>query len=289
LGKGDIRTLTILGDKDGTSCYKSLSGFSVGETYAFALAINNGSYYLMACGEYSVKIEGGQVKGIVDDSFMIKAQPNSWPLWNQKTMQETDFYKLFEKVGKVYPAPCKSAITADDSNELTMKLEKAKEELKAGKSFDYYAYRTAVNDNNLRLVQFYIENTTIVKHEKLADLVLYAVEQGYIDILKTFLDHGVSPNLCSKDSFFLVYRAVLYPELLKELHIRGAVLNPKGYGGTTTIMHAAREGCVESINYLLENGADLNAISRNGKKAIDYAEYNKRNKEEVIKLLKRKK
>ncbi len=54
-------------------------------------------------------------------------------------------------------------------------------------------------------------------------------------------------------------------------------------------MYASEKGCIASINYLLENGADLNHKSEEGLSAIEYAKKeNKKNPKEVIKLLKSK-
>jgi ankyrin repeat protein len=77
--------------------------------------------------------------------------------------------------------------------------------------------------------------------------------------------------------------------MLKYLHSVGATLNPRGAKGITILMHAAREGCIESINYLIENGADLNEKSDDGNGINYYVGKNVKNQEEVKALIKSKK
>ncbi|MBB3696804.1 ankyrin repeat domain-containing protein [Flammeovirga yaeyamensis] len=183
-------------------------------------------------------------------------------------------------------APCKIAIRYQESAILTEKLNKVKSEFETSKNVSLWAYKEAVTTNNYPLVKFYIEETNLLKEKSLVDLVFVAVQNGYIDIVQLFLDNGVDPNGKTKSNFYLIYRAVLFPEIMKLLHQSGAELNPKGYSGTTTLMHAAREGCLESVEYLVENGANVKDKSDDGKTVIDFAKFNEANAEGVLQLLK---
>lgn len=284
LGKTDKRKVSIIGDKSGASCLEVLTHYLVGEKYAFALSKMKNEYYLSACGEYSLKIENGQVKGIVDDSFMDNS--GNWPRWNNKIINQEEFIKLFQNIDNSHSAPCKALLNYSPSDVLNQKLEEAKKKFNEQHEFTIYEFRESINDYNLPLVQFYIKEAKLMEQKDFPDLVLSTVEKGYIDLVNLFLDNGLDPNLHDDDDFYLVYRAVLYPDLLKLLHEKGAELNPKGYLGTTTIVHAIREGCIESISYLIKNGADLKQKTNSGKKPIDFLEYNRRNKKEVKEYLK---
>lgn len=285
-GRVDIDTISIIGDRNGMSCLKGLGGYLVGETYAFALFTDyegENEYVLSNCGEYSLKIEEGQVKGMVNADH--QDERIYWPRWNKKTMREEVFYQYFEKRRRGYMAPCRRAFKFEKSKEFSEEFERAKEAYQNGQAPSFLAYKKAIWNNNLPLVQFYLEKGDLAKEKKLSYLVSYAVESGNIDIVELFLKNEMTAKIEKERDFYFVHKAVLYPEILKLLHKSGAELNPKGYKGITTIMHAIKQGCIESISYLMDEGADLNETSDRGKKASDFIEFNKRNKSEVQELL----
>lgn len=95
-GTSEKKRITILGDRTGASCLRSLHTFKEGQTYAFA--INTGSrknqYLLNNCGEYALEIAQEQVQGRITQNH-LNDNPH-WPQWNGKTMDLAEFLELFQ-------------------------------------------------------------------------------------------------------------------------------------------------------------------------------------------------
>jgi Ankyrin repeats (3 copies) len=117
-------------------------------------------------------------------------------------------------------------------------------------------------------------------------LLVEASDQGCYDIVKFLLENNVSPNGADQ-SFYAIYRSVKYSEIFFLLTEKGADVNIKGYAGTTPIIHAAREGCIEVLQYLLDKG--ISPYEKQGTlTAYEMAKkYNEKNRKEVIALLKK--
>ncbi len=229
IGKTEKKTITVIGDKTGASCLKVVKFFEVGKKMAFALYKRDGKYYLSGCGTYYLEIDNGAVKGIITDDFMIY-DGSRWPSWNKKTMPEDEFYNLF-KDHKEEP-PCRPVRRYKESNILAAKAEKEIKKFEGEKEVSNFYYRgivlTALEDNNLPLVEYLIENTGLLEKKDLDEYLFYSIEYGVIDIVNLLFDNNVSPTLSSSEGqTHPIFKAVLYPELVKELHSKGAKLNPK--------------------------------------------------------------
>jgi ankyrin repeat protein len=116
--------------------------------------------------------------------------------------------------------------------------------------------------------------------------MVMAADLGHIDFIKFFLEKGFSASAKDHMDFYAFYRAVKYPDIFFLLAEHGVDVQAVGYAGTTAIIHAAREGCTEVIQYLLEKGVNPE-IKYGNFTAIEVAkEHNKKNSKEVVKLLK---
>jgi hypothetical protein len=167
--------------------------------------------------------------------------------------------------------------------------------LTKGIKADFESVKGCIGKNEVEL--FKLLYTNLVKEnfnstygEK---LLVDACDYGCYDIVKYLLENKVSPNgydhtVEQQDfKFYAIYRAVKYPEIFFFLIEKGADINIKGYRNTTAIIHAAREGCIEVLQYLLDKGIDPNE-KQGDLSAYDMAKkYNQKNKKEVIELFKK--
>jgi Ankyrin repeat len=173
------------------------------------------------------------------------------------------------------------------------KAKLARMVLSRGVKADYNSVSMCVGKNELELFKVLYasltkENNTTVDGEK---LLVEASDYGCYDIVKYLLDNNVSPNAYDHSveqqdfKFYAIYRAVKYPEIFFLLTDKGADINIQGYRNTTTIIHAAREGCIEVLQYLLDKG--ISPYEKQGDMtAYEMAKkYNQKNKKEVVQLL----
>lgn len=146
-----------------------------------------------------------------------------------------------------------------------------------------------VRHNELDILKFFVEyNNNIIPEEVHAAVMMEACDQKNYDIVKYLLENGVSGEQKNEKDFTALARASDSPEIAKLLLENGAQINKIGYHGTTPIMHAAREGCVESVKLFIEHGADVSIKSNRGYTAKKYAKKfnNKGTKDEIISILK---
>ena len=167
--------------------------------------------------------------------------------------------------------------------------------LSKGVTADYYAASGCIGKNELELFKVLYAN--MVKTEPNSfngeKLLVDAADMGCYDIVKYLLETNVNPNGYDhfseqQDSrFYAIYRAVKYPEIFYLMVDKGAEINIKGYKNTTPIIHAAREGCLEVLQYLLDKKIDPNE-KQGDMSAVDMAKkFNQKNKKEVLDLFKK--
>jgi hypothetical protein len=199
------------------------------------------------------------------------------------------------KRSKVVSPACLQPKVYVENPESENKVKLAALILKKGVKADLRSVKACIGKNELELFKLLYTNLD-GHHQDTTDgekLLVEACDYGCYDIVKYLLENKVSPNAYDhmveqQDiKFYALYRAVKYPEIFFLLTDRGADINRKGYGNTTPIIHAAREGCIEVLQYLLDKGIDPYE-EQGGSSAYDTAkEQNKKNKKEVLELFKR--
>ena len=141
-------------------------------------------------------------------------------------------------------------------------------------------------------------------------LILWAAENGYLDIIQTLIAKGIDVNYASKKKDGGGYTALMaasknaHYEVAKELLARkadinarddqgytalqyavenrrnpvalllidaGADVNVQNAQGYTVLMNAAEKGNAELVEKLIAKGADVNAQTGDGLTALDYA------------------
>ncbi|HXJ02496.1 MAG TPA: ankyrin repeat domain-containing protein [Micropepsaceae bacterium] len=113
------------------------------------------------------------------------------------------------------------------------------------------------------------------------------------DIVKAVLDLGADPNGRDSNGWTPLLEAAYgkYPTALRLLLDRGADVNAKceclgsGYGNSTALMLAARNGGLESVKALLGRGADTSLKDEHGQTALALATTESR-EPAIIQLLK---
>lgn len=97
----------------------------------------------------------------------------------------------------------------------------------------------------------------------------YAALYGSLDALRMLLDDGADPNARNQQEATALIYGAWAPARTKLLVNRGARVNVAAKGGTTPLMLAASVlGNTDSVRYLLEYGADLNAADEFGDDAL---------------------
>lgn len=168
------------------------------------------------------------------------------------------------------------------------KVELARIIMEKGEMPDDKALELCVYKNELDLFKVLLEKTAKQPDpSSYARWMETAADKGYVDFVKYFISKGISANSNDGGGFYVIYRAVKYPEIFHYLIEQGADINVIGYKDMHVIVHAAREGCTEVIQYLLEKGADPNKKYGN-MSAIEMAQkYNQKNGKEVVSLMKK--
>lgn len=102
------------------------------------------------------------------------------------------------------------------------------------------------------------------------DALLYAAEEGNLEVARDLLDKGTNPNIAdSSDGTPIMYAAAHGRTTVVQLLLaRGAQLNAPATMGRTPLMWAARNGHDETVKFLLEKGARTDLRDEDGKTAL---------------------
>lgn len=189
---------------------------------------------------------------------------------------------------KTYSPECKPS-TIYSPNELSdRRIAIAKLIMEKGERPSERAIVSCVGLNELELCKTFIStnNNQLPDQKACEDMLLTAVSNGYIDFVKYLIERGVSPDATEGDHFYAIFRAVERPEVFFYLIEKGAKYTHEGYKGTTALQHAAREGCLEVIQFFIDKKVDPNEIHGNSTAMEMAKKYNYTNSKQVISLLK---
>lgn len=121
-------------------------------------------------------------------------------------------------------------------------------------------YSLAIEKRHWDIVDAMI-NSKIVTDESLEQKLLASVKVGNIYYTQMFLDKGAKPQGIKGEPAPLVYAVELENEELVVLLFKYGAKVPKAVEGNSCLHLAAKKGNIAIATYLLENGADVNAIN----------------------------
>ena len=115
--------------------------------------------------------------------------------------------------------------------------------------------------------------------------LLSAYNNGYLDIVNSLLEQGVSPNICDDNGESLIIKAAEngHHELLKKLVECQADVNCRNASSFPLIAILAKDGHAELVKLVLDAGADVNLASSGGLTALYQAAFY--NNASTVKLL----
>jgi len=96
-----------------------------------------------------------------------------------------------------------------------------------------------------------------------------AVTKGELEVVKLFIEAGMSPNVMENNMTGLVEASRRgYEEIALALIDAGADVNSQDSYGVSALMYAAISGSVEIMEKLIEDGADVNTKDQDGRTAL---------------------
>ncbi len=116
--------------------------------------------------------------------------------------------------------------------------------------------------------------------------LVYAIEQGNKDFVKTLLETGADPNAKTQSGKLPIMAAFDNPEILQMLLASKADPNAVTGDGGTPLIEAIHNGNVEVVKTLLKSGADPKKVDSTNRTPLEIAESNYQT--EIAELLKEK-
>jgi ankyrin repeat protein len=168
----------------------------------------------------------------------------------------------------------------------------------------------ACNNGNVSLIKLLIEHGADVNaqspdHIKNTPLIYAAMAVHFEEPVKILLAHGADVNMKNKRGETALKHALVPPSSLYSDHVynlqgwnyniqietvnalleSGADVNIKDWIGDTALMSAIWANDIELIKTLLNKGADVNAMSKSNDTALMYAVLSKKDSKEIVTLL----
>ena len=142
-----------------------------------------------------------------------------------------------------------------------------------GIDFTQASFFERVRAGDLSAVRLFIAagmDITKVRDKFYRTAVMYAAEDGHVEVVRLLLEHGADINAPSKYGSTAWNFAAWggHVEVVRLLLEHGADINAQNDDGTTALMSAASGGRVEVMRFLLEHGADINAQNDDGTTAL---------------------
>ena len=121
-------------------------------------------------------------------------------------------------------------------------------------------YSLAIEKKHWDIVDAMI-NSKIVTDESLEQKLLASAKVGNIYYTQMFLEKGAKPRGIKGEPAPIVYAVELDNEELVDLLFKYGAKVPKAVEGNSCLHLAAKKGNIAIATYLLENGADVNAVN----------------------------
>ena len=140
-----------------------------------------------------------------------------------------------------------------------------------------FILRTAESNNNKELV--YMIETAFTENTDLRSYLKISLDRNYPNLLKVLITKGIDLNqVLTSEGQTALMAAVYYrrKEMTKILIENGADINAVDRNGKSVLMYAAETWAPEITRILIDNGANLDHRNPQGQKAIDVA-YNNDN------------
>ncbi|ORX75944.1 ankyrin [Anaeromyces robustus] len=127
----------------------------------------------------------------------------------------------------------------------------------------------ATEKGDLEIVQYLVEkqiNINVCSFSNGWNALFYAIDKNYKDIAVYLIDNDIDmygnnlKNSNSKDILAFLYEHKNI-DLIKYMTEKGVKLDGKYNNGDTLLMTACNNNDIEMVNFLIENGADINAVN----------------------------
>lgn len=216
--------------------------------------------------------------------FLIKRGANSslCPKFNPCVLQESASKGYSEVIETMFRYDVDGKISQEDiKNSLEEAFRKGNEKsIKVIKNryFDIYHFKLekAVQEENLEEIKNLL-NKDLIDLEKMisfsnSTLLMYSALYKSSEVTELLLEKGADVNTKNIDGLPILSKLNDFKRLKWFVnHAEGLDLNNPDYQGITPLMYQVRKGNRDSINLLLEKGADVNFEDEDGWKALDWA------------------
>jgi hypothetical protein len=186
------------------------------------------------------------------------------------------------------PITCKPSKSYEANEYTKIKLHLVDVLMLAGDAPTKKSFRSCVEANELEILKLFVQKNGggIPDQQVAEDMLVDACGRGNMSFVTYLIDIGVSPNAKDASLFYAIYRAVSYPDIFFYLISKGADYEVVGYNLSTPILHAAREGCLEVVQFFVDKKVDPYSIHGSISAITMAKKYNKKNGKEVVALLK---
>ncbi|MBL8714152.1 MAG: ankyrin repeat domain-containing protein [Alphaproteobacteria bacterium] len=152
----------------------------------------------------------------------------------------------------------------------------------------------AAQDGNAEFVKELFDGGATLNYRGYSRItsLIAAAMQGHTDVVKLLVEHGAEANEGDMNGMTpIMWMALANPN--QGLNYRGIIeillnyraeIDARDKKGMTALMHAAKHGHKQFVEFLVFKGADKGATDNDGKTALDYAEDN--NRDDLTNILK---
>ncbi|NME67650.1 ankyrin repeat domain-containing protein [Flammeovirga aprica] len=273
-------TVYIYKGSIGPGCSTSMGHFIVNSVWYVNVSYGNDEkLHLIYCGTNAVGVRANLIDAGEDNELLGDK------VWTTEKINVANFERhIIEMLKTKQKYPCHDVVSSDKSKVLT-EAEKAKFKQAVQDGNTLSIVDDITEDNNYAAVKVLLEDSNFIQSEAGKKLLNNAISNSQIDIVKLILENGFDP---APESYRLFRKSIRKPAIFKYLHQKGCdITTTKTNGNIPLFVEAANSGCIEVIQYMLDQGIDKNGPKTTaGLTALDYAmSFNKINPEEVFDLL----
>lgn len=141
----------------------------------------------------------------------------------------------------------------------------------------YTALILAASNNNLDIVNLLLEKQANLFSNNKMSALYAASKNGHIEIVKKLISIGDNINYPIENDNYAIHGAVLSGnlEIVKLLHINGALMDIENIDGVTPLLLASEKGQIDIVEYLLDNcNVDQNKVNKNNISSLFFSVQN---------------